>query len=270
MPPQFAERSGRLKLRNLAVLRLGKHNSSESVCMAGPHFDYRVRESARAKYMSLRVSVDRGLEVVVPRGFNRKLIPSFLNEKLDWVHSAMAKVEQARERRTATPAEVLPTQITLPSIGRTWFVDYLPQAGQQVSLVDHGDGRLQISGPIDSIPACHSVLQRWLRRQAFTALVPWIRSLSVETGIAFVQTAIRCQKSRWGSCSSSGTISLNQKLLFVDPDLVRYVLIHELCHMREMNHSQRYWNLVGQFYPDYRMARRRLKEAWFQMPVWAG
>ncbi len=238
--------------------------------MAGPHFDYQIRESARAKYMSLRVTVDRGLEVVVPRGFNRQLIPTFLHEKHEWVQSALAKVEQARERRTAEPIETRPAQISLPSVGRTWMVDYVSKPSRKITLTDDGNGHLQICGPVDNLAACHSVLQRWTHRQAFTILVPWVRRLSAETGIAFVQTAIRCQKSRWGSCSSTGTISLNQKLLFVDTDLVRYVLIHELCHMREMNHSRHFWKLVGQFYPEYRLARRRLKEAWFQMPRWAG
>jgi len=238
--------------------------------MSGPHFDYQIRESARAKYMSLRVTVERGLEVVVPRGFNRTLIPTFLREKHAWVQSALAKVEQARDRRTAEPVEALPIEIALPSVGRKWIVEYEAKRSRRISLTDDGRGRLRICGPVENVAACHAVLGRWAHRQAFTVLIPWLRQLSDETGIAFVQTAIRCQKSRWGSCSSSGTISLNQKLLFVDPDLVRYVLIHELCHMREMNHSRHFWKLVGQFYPDYRLARHRLKEAWFQMPRWTG
>jgi predicted metal-dependent hydrolase len=238
--------------------------------MTGPHFPYQVRESTRAKYMSLRVTVERGLEVVVPRGFNRRLIASFLTEKQSWVQSALAKVEEARGRRTSEAAEALPTEIVLPSIHGHWIVEYVPKAARRITLTDDKDGRLRVCGPTDNTAACRLVLQQWIHRQAYTALVPWLRRLSAETGIAFVQTAIRCQKSRWGSCSSSGTISLNQKLLFVEPDLVRYVLIHELCHMREMNHSRHYWKLVGQFYPEYRLARRRLKEAWFQMPRWAG
>jgi predicted metal-dependent hydrolase len=238
--------------------------------MAGPHFDYQIRESARAKYMSLRVTIERGLEVVVPRGFNRKLIPTFLQEKHAWVQSALSKVEQARERRTAEPIDNRPLEIAFPSIGKTWTIEYATKASRTVTLTDDRNGRLCICGPIDNTTAYHSVLQRWMHRQAHTALVPLLRQLSNETGIAFVRTAIRCQKSRWGSCSSSGTISLNQKLLFVEPDLVRYVLIHELCHMREMNHSRHFWKLVSQFYPNYRLARRRLKEAWFQMPRWAG
>lgn len=238
--------------------------------MSGPHFDYQIRESARAKYMSLRVSVERGLEVVIPRGFNRTLITTFLREKQAWVQSALAKVQHARSRRTSEPADALPTLITFPSIDRTWNVVYEPRRIRNVTLHDKQDGQLRISGPVHNVEACHAVLQRWAHRQAHTALVPWLRQLSTETGIAFARTAIRCQKSRWGSCSTSGTISLNQKLLFIEPDLVRYVLIHELCHMREMNHSRHFWKLVGQFHPDFRLARRRLKDAWFQMPRWAG
>ena len=238
--------------------------------MSEPHFDYQIRESTRAKYMSLRVTVDRGLEVVVPPGFNRALIPKFLRDKHAWVQSALSKVHEARQRRTAEPAMVLPTSISFPSAGRIWAVEYKSRRSQTIALTDDGNGNLTIAGPVENIVACQSVLQRWTRRQAFNILNPWLRKLSTETGIAFVKTAIRCQKSRWGSCSTTGTISLNQKLLFVDPDLVRYVLIHELCHMREMNHSRHFWKLVGQFCPEYRLARRRLKDAWYQMPTWVG
>lgn len=238
--------------------------------MAGPHFDYQIRESARAKYMSLRVTVDRGLEVVIPRGFDRRLIPTFLRDKSAWVEAALTKVSQVRQRRMAEPPQTLPTQVVFPSCERQWAVEYLPRRTTTIRLSDDKNGRLLIAGPVDDAAACYAVLQSWTRKHAFNVLNPWLRRLSTETGIAFVKTAIRSQKSRWGSCSTSGTISLNQKLLFVDPDLVRYVLIHELCHMREMNHSHRFWKLVGQFYPQYRLARRRLKEAWYQTPAWAG
>lgn len=238
--------------------------------MAGPHFHYRIRESARAKYMSLRVTVERGLEVVVPRGFNRVLIPTFLREKQEWVMSALHKVEQVRQKRSVDPVDTVPNEIVFASVGRRWNVEYLPKPGRRISVIDDGNGQLRVSGPTQDAANCYLALQRWNQQQAMTILTPWLRKLSSETGIAFAKSAIRCQKSRWGSCSTSGTISLNQKLLFIDPDLVRYVLIHELCHMREMNHSRHYWRLVGQFYPEYRLARQRLREAWFQMPRWAG
>lgn len=238
--------------------------------MAGPHFDYQIRESARAKYMSLRVTVDRGLEVVVPRGFNRTLITKFLLEKQIWVQSALEKVKQVQDSRPKNPSTDRPTHVTFAAVGRTWAIHYVSKPGRTLRLTEESDGRLVICGPVENLAACHAALRRWTYRQAYSVLIPLLRQLSIETGIAFVQTVIRCQKSRWGSCSSSGTISLNQKLLFVDADLVRYVLIHELCHMREMNHSRHFWKLVSQYYPDWRLARRRLKDAWYQMPHWAG
>jgi predicted metal-dependent hydrolase len=236
--------------------------------MSSPHFDYQIRESARAKYMSLRVTVDRGLEVVVPRGFDRSLIPSFLRDKQAWVLSALSKIQQARQKRSVKSQEALPTEIVFAAIDRKWRVEYLPRRSAEIRLTDDGQGTLRIAGCVEQTAGCQAVLRAWSRRQAFNVLNPWLRRLSAETGIAFVKTAIRCQKSRWGSCSSSGTISLNQKLLFVAPELVRYVLIHELCHMREMNHSIRFWKLVGQFCPEFRQSRRRLKEAWYQTPNW--
>jgi predicted metal-dependent hydrolase len=107
-------------------------------------------------------------------------------------------------------------------------------------------------------------------RQAHEILVPWLGEISREIGIPFTRTAIRKQKSRWGSCSRIGTISLNAKLLFIDPDLVRYILIHELCHIREMNHSPRFWRLVAAYYQPYKLAHRRLTVAWRTMPRWVG
>jgi predicted metal-dependent hydrolase len=80
---------------------------------------------------------------------------------------------------------------------------------------------------------------------------------------------IRLQRTRWGSCSSSGSISLNASLLFVAPALVRYLFVHELCHLFSMNHSRRFWNAVERFEPDYRALDRKLTAAWALIPLWA-
>jgi predicted metal-dependent hydrolase len=80
---------------------------------------------------------------------------------------------------------------------------------------------------------------------------------------------VRLQRTRWGSCSSSRSVSLNAGLLFLAPELVRYLLIHELCHMIAMNHSRRFWCAVERFEPDCRDLDRRLAEAWGEIPIWA-
>lgn len=71
--------------------------------------------------------------------------------------------------------------------------------------------------------------------------------------------AIRDQKTRWGSCSSNNNLNFNYRILFLPDDLVDYLIVHELCHLQEMNHSRKFWELVGQKIPDYRMKSRKLK-----------
>lgn len=79
-------------------------------------------------------------------------------------------------------------------------------------------------------------------------------------GFTYGRISIRSQKSRWGSCSSSGNISFNIELWCLAPDIRDYVIVHELCHIRELNHSTAFWDLVGQTIPDYKERRRTLKQ----------
>jgi predicted metal-dependent hydrolase len=79
---------------------------------------------------------------------------------------------------------------------------------------------------------------------------------------------MRLQRTRWGSCSAQRTVSLNAALLLLEPELVRYLMVHELCHLRWLDHSRRYWRLVERFEPDFRALDRRLTEAWRELPAW--
>jgi predicted metal-dependent hydrolase len=99
---------------------------------------------------------------------------------------------------------------------------------------------------------------------------PRLKALAVLTDTSYAKMHVRAQRSCWGSRSCSGTISLNLCLLFLAPELMRYLLIHELCHGRHMNHSKRFWTLVGRFEPDYRRLDRALTESWREVPAWLG
>jgi predicted metal-dependent hydrolase len=105
-------------------------------------------------------------------------------------------------------------------------------------------------------------------RVGHAALGPRLQRLADECGFSFARMQVRRQRTRWGSCSIGGTISLNICLLFLDPAVVRYLMIHELCHTRHMNHSRRFWSLVETHEPQYRALDRELLRGWQRVPRW--
>lgn len=238
--------------------------------MSESSIPYSIRVSPRARYLRFRVTVDKGLEVVVPRGYDQRRIPEVLSTNQQWVQTAMRRVEEVRRLQSAAPTQTIPASITLASVGREWHIETVASRSRSVTVEEPAPNRLILKGRIDDAELCEAALQRWVMRQAHDVLIPWLGKVSREIGIPFTKTAIRKQKSRWGSCSRIGTISLNAKLLFIDPDLVRYILIHELCHIRELNHSSRFWKLVSAHYQPYKQAHRLLTVAWRTMPRWVG
>ncbi|ASJ03318.1 peptidase [Thermococcus profundus] len=103
-----------------------------------------------------------------------------------------------------------------------------------------------------------SCLKRLLRKELLSLVDKYAPEMGVEPGTIY----IRHQKSRWGSCSPRGNLNFNVRLVSIPPDLREYVVVHELAHLKHMNHSKAFWELVGRFYPDYRRARKELKKWW--------
>jgi len=112
------------------------------------------------------------------------------------------------------------------------------------------------------------VLLRWLEGVAAHELRQRLDETARETGIDYVQMHLRRQRTRWGSCSAKGTISLNMCLMFQRPAVVRYLLVHELCHRRQLNHSPRFWSLVESFEPQWRALDAELLRGWQNVPAW--
>ena len=163
----------------------------------------------------------------------------------------------------------LPDMVTLPALGEEWIVQYNPTSAATVQARSNGNGILVVSGNISDRKAALRSLNRWLAREAKTALVPWLSELGETAGLTFQRVSVRGQRTRWGSCSTTGTISLNYRLLFLEPDLVRYVLHHELCHTIHPNHSRRFWAVLEQLEPGCRAMSRDVRVAMKVVPEWA-
>ena len=227
---------------------------------------FSVRESGRAKRLSIKVFPRGGVEVVVPRRTRPAEVEAFVSENQEWI-------EHARESFAADhPPETfeLPGQIQLPAIDTLTRVRYVRHADANSVRYSHSRGVLTLSGQTGNDKRCVDAIRRWLSATAKREFEPRLRSLSALTETPYTKMHVRAQRSCWGSRSSSGTISLNLCLLFLAPELLRYLLLHELCHGRHMNHSKRFWKRVGKFEPEYRRLDRALTESWRQVPAWLG
>ncbi len=231
-----------------------------------PRQQYTVRESLKAKRVILRISPDGKLEVVVPRGFDLRRVPALVEAKQDWIDRTVGRLTALTAPAPDEPA--WPADISLASCNKSFLVEYV-EAPAPLLLRQTGPDRLSLQGPLHRTGDIHCLLRLWLTEQGRRILVPWLDELSRATGLKYASARVRLQKTRWGSCSRRGTISLNARLLFLEPQLARYVLIHELCHLRHLNHSPEYWSLVAEWEPDCRALDRRLNMPHPGIPAWA-
>jgi len=220
---------------------------------------YQIRVSHRAKRMQLKVSPLGEVEVVLPRRISQKHVAPFVAEHCEWITQTKKQMASLYP-----PEELLPGTLEFEATAQQWQLEYLEGRRARVAEVA---GTLNVYSQDDE--SAKKALQRWLNRRAEEVLVPWLHEVSDETGLIFERAIIRAQKSRWGSCSSSGTISLNRALLFMPPETVRYLFIHELCHTKEMNHSPRYWALVESLMSDYQPHEKILNQGLRAIPRWA-
>jgi predicted metal-dependent hydrolase len=220
-------------------------------------FEYSLRVSPRARYAKLQIKPYGGLEVVIPVRFPKKAVPQLLNKHAEWIEKQLAK------QQNHINAAVLPSEIYL-AINNSCIDVFNESHDRQKSLnlhdclvVNKGDYQQSVKQ-----------LRQWIRKQAWILLPPLLEQLSRNTGLDYKKISIRSQKTRWGSCSSSGTISLNDQLLFVDRASAEYLMVHELCHRRHMNHSPKFWQLVEYHCPNYREHETALTQAKAEIPGW--
>jgi len=222
---------------------------------------WNVRISQRARRLSVRVYPAGRVEVVVPRSTSAWKVQQFVSRHREWIN------ERVKESSAQPIALQPPQEILLPAIERQIRVDSVPtMRATRLRLIN--DHHLQVRGQLDSPASWARVMNRWLMKVAEQELSHRLQQLANSLGFKYERVQIRRQRTRWGSCSSRGTISLNVCALFLRPEVLRYLLIHELCHTQHMNHSLRFWKLVASCEPNYRELDKELTAAWRHVPPW--
>lgn len=230
---------------------------------AEPQLPWSVRVSGRARRLTVRVFPGGRVEVVVPPGTRPRLVEQFVARHRGWI---ARKIEEFRHLEVDTTPR-LPQEIEFAASGAKLAVEYRHAA--HPPRVRETAGRLVVSGELGREALVRHVLQRWLLRSAHAHLVPALEAAAEHHGLQFRRAQVRRQRTRWGSCSRSGTISLNACLMFQPAEVVRYLLAHELAHTVHMNHSRRFWKLVERLEPGWKALDRELGGGWRRVPGWA-
>ena len=198
---------------------------------------YSIRRSQRARRVRVTVDPSRGVEVVLPRRAAEREAATAIRELAPWIERRLAEVDRVRA--------------TVAARG-----DAVPYLGRVLRLVgEPGRTRAHLRGGDLLVPvgaAREPALERWYRRAAQREIAPRLDHACAQTGTAYARLSIRGQRSRWASCSRSGAMSFNWRLLLAPEPVLDYVVWHESCHLEIMDHSPRFWALLGSRWPAYR------------------
>ncbi len=197
---------------------------------------YSVRRSDRARRVRVRVDPAHGVEVVLPRRAPARAADAAVRELRPWIERRVAELERTR-------ALVAQRGATVPYLDDTFAL--LAQPGR-TRVHRRGDALLVPDG--DHRPA----LERWYRRQARAEIAPRLDAATAVAGTSYSALTIRAQRTRWASCSTSGAMSFNWRLLLAPAPVLDYVVWHEVCHLEVHDHSPRFWSLLAGRCPDYR------------------
>lgn len=205
---------------------------------------YQVRYSQKAKYLRLQINPSTGLEVIIPRRCKSEDAEKFIYKKKDWILKHLNAIPVREE------FSFLGSKIEVKQKFDLFFERH---------KVSFQRGSLVIESPPGSAEKIEAIYNTWLKHRAAAYLPERTRTLAGKYGFTCGRISIRSQKTRWGSCSTSGNISLNYKLMKYSPRIIDYVIIHELCHTKQMNHSKKFWKHVEAIVPDYKEIKRELK-----------
>ena len=231
-------------------------------------FLYTLRISKKARHVRFQVSAEQGLVIVVPKRFSASRLSSLVDENSKWIERALRKANASREPVPRRREWRMPEEIALAAIDQNWRVFTSRDETKPVVVRETSATTLIVRGATDDALACQTALKDWLTFKGKDHLLPWLMRVSEENLLPYSSVSIRQQRSRWGSCSARRLISLNARLLFLPPDLVTYVMLHELCHTIHLNHSPRFWRLVETCLPGYRQLDRQLRDGGQWMPGW--
>jgi predicted metal-dependent hydrolase len=224
-----------------------------SIAICGKEIPYTLRISARRRTLGLRVD-ERGLTVHIPKRVSQRSLDNFLQDKADWITRKLAEWQERPD-----PACIeWKDGAALRYLGQDIQLSLRHDARNRAVEFDGVRLYLALPNATDDTAVQRKVAQ-WYRKQAITDFTRRIELLAAKLGVPTPPVYLSNARTRWGSCNSRGEIRLHWRLIQAPPHIIHYVVAHELAHLKEMNHSPKFWVWVEKLCPDYSGARQELK-----------
>lgn len=217
--------------------------------------EYIIVRSQRAKKVWLKVEDEEGLVVVLPKRKRISTVNEIIWENSKWIKRAL---ERREERLKNSP----------PPLGQSKIVIY---RGKKIDLkvkniackkpiIKLKNNTLSVLIPKDSQKSIKEVLLQWMKEKALLLFYRRVEFFASKLGVSYGSISVKNMKTRWGSCSSTKNLSFNLKLLLAPPEVLDYVVAHEVCHLKYPNHSEKFWKLLKKLLPSYQRNREWLRE----------
>lgn len=231
------------KIRN-ACLKNNLVKQQRKINLNQKEINYTLHLSNKAKYLRLQINSNDELEVIIPKRYRHEKAEHFILQKKNWI------LKHLREKPRAA----------FYFFGKEIKVQINYDLFVKKPQIIYSNKKLIANTPAGYSFTQDEVYNLWLRHKAKIYIPKRVQELSKYTGFNYKKITIRSQKTRWGSCSANGRLSFNYRLLRFSEKVVDYVIIHELCHLQELNHSKKFWKLVEGFCPDYKSLKRELRK----------
>jgi len=226
-----------------------------SLAIGDRQVHFTIKRSVRARNVRIEIRPETGLSVILPRGYSVEKVEELIRSKSRWIALHLEDISPGSGQWLTRE---LQTGDTVPFLGESLKVVVLHHTGEPVNVQQ--DNRCLYINMGKSIDGTREQLNGWYKKQAHKILPPMVNKFCARMNVTYNRLYILGQNTRWGSCSHKKNISLNWKLLKMPQRVIEYVIIHELAHLKEMNHTPRFWEVVAMYCQDWRECRAFLKK----------
>jgi len=223
-----------------------------NILLSGKEISYTLKRSGKRRSIGLRID-DRGLTVNVPLRASEKWLHSVLHDKADWV---VQKLDGWQSKKAAPI--VWADGARIPFRGEEFVLQLAPKVRGAIARLQ-GEALLVPVGPEAEVARIEKAVLQWYRNEALRVFEECVEYFAPQLQVSPREIKLSAARTQWGSCTVRGVVRLNWQLVKMPLHLIDYVVVHELAHLVEMNHSPAFWSVVERACPDYKKCRAELR-----------